>query len=202
MVLGFERQFSGSIRAGDKRHTIRAERADGKRPQTGELLSGYIGLRRPAPEFIFRAPCLRTEDLALEKRNARWRIVVAGAALDVGEESTLARADGFRGGFAEMLEFWRAKHGLGTPRLPRFQGWITHWNFESAEFSEPRYWRCRSRECGQATDWSPSRAADYRAGALECWRCGDQLRPRTAPYRNTTELVAAERRAGLVGGAR
>ena len=157
MILNFQRRFVPMILDLSKGHTIRGERKDGKRPQPGEMLHLYTGLRQRGAEFILRAPCLRTEDFELfrdprdEVRTKTGTLIygpvkvrVAGVLLDASEQDSLAWADGFRyhdswkagepapsdltpGCFNLMMQFWS-----GRP-LP-FRGWITYWDTSKAKF--------------------------------------------------------------------
>jgi hypothetical protein len=154
-LLGLQPRFVPLVKDGSKTHTIRGERKDGKRPQPGDMITIYCGLRTRACAFVLRAPCLRTEDVEIippgpdfhcpECGNGMWhshqkhsRLMIAGVELNAPEADLLAWTDGFRcnsdasnpyfavGSFALMMQFWDG-------RLP-FSGWITHWDYSRAEF--------------------------------------------------------------------
>ena len=150
MILNFQRRFVPMILDLSKGHTIRGERKDGKRPQPGEMLHLYTGLRQPGSEFLLRAPCLRTEDLEIRTDESPTRnggviysppfIVIAGNRLTEDEADVLAWHDGFRwsdfqgkitaqtgGCFKLMMQFWDG-------RLLPFRGWITYWDTSKAKF--------------------------------------------------------------------
>ncbi len=133
MLLNFKKQFQPLILDGSKTHSIRGERKDQKRPEPGETLHLYTGLRQRGAEFILRAPCLRTESVNISRRGYLEYISIARIELSFGEADTLAWRDGFRphgklvrGSFEEMMKFWKG-------RLP-FRGWITYWDYSKADF--------------------------------------------------------------------
>lgn len=157
-LLGLQPRFVPFVKDGSKAHTIRGERKDGKRPQPGDMITIYTGLRTKACEFVLRAPCLRTEDVLITENHTTcegevWMpkaIWVAGEQLNHVDADALAWRDGFRhpenpdlrrGCFEIMTRFWDG-------RLP-FQGWITYWDFRRAEFErvpvKPRSVRAASR---------------------------------------------------------
>lgn len=147
MVLNFQRRFVEFIRDGTKAHTIRGERKDGRRPEPGDMLHLWTGLRQPGAEFVLRAPCLRTEDLSLTMHDRcesdgigyEPMLTIAGEKLNHVDADLLAWTDGFRhpldpggnphlsvGCFAMMMSYWEGQ-------LP-FRGWITYWDYSKAEF--------------------------------------------------------------------
>ena len=136
MILGFSKQFVPYVLDGTKRHTIRGERKDGKRPQPGEMLHLWTGLRQKGAAFVLRAPCLRTEEVEIWLAPPLYHVEIAGNILDAAEMDALAWRDGFRfddqmgdksaGCFGLMMRFWDG-------RLP-FRGWITHWDYTKADF--------------------------------------------------------------------
>ena len=123
-LYNFKKQFEAPILAGAKRHTIRAERAHSDRP--GDVMHLYTGLRQRGARLLFRAPCVRVEDVSIEggwdgvSGDFLGEVRVNGIRLDRDELEQLAKCDGF-GSHAEMMEFWRG-------RLP-FTGKIFHWDF-------------------------------------------------------------------------
>jgi hypothetical protein len=124
MILNFQPQFVPYVVEGSKTHTIRAVRKDGRAPRVGETCHCYTGLRRKGPRLLGRWACVKVETIEICKA-AGWngpRVFIEGLILDRDELQALAVRDGFRkGGFAEMMEFWRG-------RLP-FKGFIIHWRF-------------------------------------------------------------------------
>lgn len=155
-LLGLQSRFVPFVKDGSKAHTIRGERKDGMRPQPGDMITIYTGLRTKACEFVLRAPCIRTEDVEINSCEAStfelsesyrkidvWlqpNVWVAGERLSMSECDALAWRDGFRfdaenrderlpkeaACFSLMMDFWDG-------RLP-FHGWITHWDYSKAEF--------------------------------------------------------------------
>jgi hypothetical protein len=115
-LYNFEKRFVPFIKRGDKTHTIRAER---KYPDVpGDLCHLYQGLRTKKAKLIFRAPCVKVQEIEIAAMN---RVVVDGVELAQDEREQLARRDGFKS-WLDMMEFW-----LG--RLP-FRGQIVHWVYE------------------------------------------------------------------------
>lgn len=116
-LYNFQKRFAPKILSGEKRHTIRADRKDGRLPKPGELLHLYTGLRQKGTQFLMRARCTKVEQINIEVDGS---IAIENVFLSVDEEEALARADGFRD-FLEMSEFWDG-------RRP-FSGHIIHWHF-------------------------------------------------------------------------
>lgn len=125
-LLNFQKRFVPHIEDGTKRHTIRATR---KTPfKVGEMLHLYTGLRQKGAQLLFRAPCVKVEEIAIRhdtKAPSIIHVFIDGERLDECEKRVLAERDGFRAGpdsFEEMMRFWEG-------RLP-FRGQIVHWDYD------------------------------------------------------------------------
>ncbi|MDR3798000.1 MAG: ASCH domain-containing protein [Terracidiphilus sp.] len=116
-LYNFQKRFAPPILSGEKRHTIRADRKDGRLPKPGELLHLYTGLRQKGAQLLMRVRCTRVEEITIY---SNCRIAIAGVVLDLAEQELLARRDGFLG-FPDMMVFWNG-------RRP-FHGHIIHWHF-------------------------------------------------------------------------
>ncbi len=113
----FKDRFVPFIKAGTKKHTIRAKRKK-HRDKPGDICHLYHGLRTKRAKLIMRAPCVRVEDIVITPGGM---VRVAGQWLADDEREALARKDGFPD-FASMIQFWRTPKN----RLP-FHGDIIHW---------------------------------------------------------------------------
>ena len=145
-LYNFKVRFAAPIRAGKKRHTIRAPRANGREDEPGDMMYLYTGLRTRAAERIVPDPvnCIKVESIVIRPQGAgtfqiwvgpfldsvrnngmRQQVAIhypeqAGLELlDASECELLAHFDGFSS-FTEMLSFWEGK-------LP-FYGHIFHWH--------------------------------------------------------------------------
>ena len=128
-LYNFKKQFAPFILEGSKTHTIRAMRAHPEKP--GNMLHLYTGLRQKGATLLFRAPCVKVEEIEIEEIAEILQVPVHvvrvdGESLDRGECEALARRDGFRD-FTEMMKFWDG-------RLP-FKGHIIHWNYSARQLS-------------------------------------------------------------------
>ncbi|HLZ92945.1 MAG TPA: hypothetical protein VKQ28_14625 [Candidatus Acidoferrum sp.] len=112
-------RFVPMIRDGRKRFTIRARRKVEDRP--GDIMHLYTGLRTRGAMLIFRAPCVKVEDIEVSMIGTAFVVRVNDVVLGANEEELLARSDGFDD-FAEMIDWW-------APNIP-FEGKINHWDFE------------------------------------------------------------------------
>jgi len=115
-LYNFQPRFVPFIRAGTKKHTIRATRSVCDKP--GDTMHLYTGLRQKGATLIARVPCVKVENILIT--TGGW-VRIDGLYLADDEREALARRDGFES-FAAMLEFWREPKN----RLP-FRGKIFHW---------------------------------------------------------------------------
>jgi hypothetical protein len=131
-MLGFKRQFEAKILAGEKTHTIRGERRDGKIPRIGERLDCYGDVRQKTMHLLGRWPCIRVEriQIALVDDNRFAKVIqirLAGAVLDEVEADLFARRDGFSDIY-EMASFWNKTHKLRLGETA-WCGLVIHWDF-------------------------------------------------------------------------
>lgn len=125
-AYSFKRQFVDPIRAGTKKHTIRADRKDGRVPKPGEPLALYCGMRTKGCFKILaeNPPCTMVQRVHISTYRAvsgSWggnMVFVDGVQLAPDECEQLARSDGFPD-FSTMMACWDG-------RLP-FTGNIIHW---------------------------------------------------------------------------
>ena len=120
-LLGFQDRFVDKVRAGEKRHTIRAMRA--RVIRAGEMLHLYEKPRQKGMRLIFRAPCSRIQRITIGGAYFELPALVCvdGTPLDKSECEQLARRDVFAD-YTEFVAFW-------SDRRP-FEGMIIHWNYD------------------------------------------------------------------------
>jgi hypothetical protein len=116
-LYNFHKRFVPKIESGEKTHTIRADRKDGRVPKRGEILHLYTGLRQKGARLLMRARCTRVERIVI---TSNAQILINGTRLDPSECDLLARRDGFKD-YLDMMVFW-------NNRRP-FSGNIIHWQF-------------------------------------------------------------------------
>jgi hypothetical protein len=114
-IYNFKPQFVSFILDGSKRHTIRASRKYMDKP--GDMCHLYTGLRQKGAKLLFRAPCLKVEEIFIDSRELTAGSTfidmrVNGIPLSWDEKNELAWRDGFRG-----ID--------GDPRVPR-SPWLTN----------------------------------------------------------------------------
>jgi len=94
VAFNFQKQFVPMIQSGQKRHTIRIDRADGRpHAKKGDMLQLYTGMRTSACEKIIEedVKCDRYEPVFITESN----FFLNGAQLSMQEIDWLARNDGF-----------------------------------------------------------------------------------------------------------
>ena len=101
-LLNFKKEFAPRVESGEKRQTIRHNRKDGKRPQPGDTVKAYTGLRTRSARLLRAAPVV--ELLSVRMHLDDHVIVVGGRKLDVDEAEEFAKADGFA--CRVDMEFW------------------------------------------------------------------------------------------------
>jgi hypothetical protein len=117
------RRFEPMIVSGRKRHTIRKHRPD---IQPGKRLDLYVDPRQHTMRLIFRTPCIRKEEILIDrfglKRGfGRVIIKVSDVELSDSEMNRLAWHDGFEH-IEDFMLFWRDDYP--------FDGEIIHWDYE------------------------------------------------------------------------
>mgnify|MGYP001005788972 FL=1 len=120
LMLNFKKRFAPAVEAGEKRQTIRAHRKDGKRPQPGDHLRLYTGLRTKECRKLMDAICTDVSSVHIFDDVSDISIVIAGRRLTRDEGRELANADGFNTR-AEFLGFFSETHGLP------FDGLMIEW---------------------------------------------------------------------------
>lgn len=122
-LYNFQPRFIPMIKAGTKRHTIRANRVHCDKP--GNTLYLYTGLRTKAARRIGISTCVKVETISIFnmrtwcKNSDQCAVEIDCLFLDQSEKDELAQRDGFQD-FADMFSFWNG-------RLP-FEGQIIHWD--------------------------------------------------------------------------
>lgn len=126
-AFNFKYRFARKVETGDKLHTIRARRKDGKRPMVGQAMHAYEGMRTKKCRPLVLSTISNVEWIRIEA-DGRIRLGVPGdpavRTLTVDEAHALAIADGFTSA-TELYEFFKAEHGLP------FEGDLIHWRFPS-----------------------------------------------------------------------
>jgi hypothetical protein len=135
MLIGFKQRFAPFVEDGSKTHTIRAIRADGKTPKTGEVLHCYVNPRQKSMRLLGRFPCVRVQDIEINwlAKNTGMTLIIAIDGIDLHpyEAAAMAYNDGFRTRGAsdalnEMHDYWHKLHGHEA--FP-FRGKLIHWKF-------------------------------------------------------------------------
>lgn len=125
-VFNFKDRFADLVATGEKRQTIRARRADGRVPTSGDRVRAYSGLRRPNPRLLYDAPVVECFSVQMYLKRAyrfgpdtRW--VVANGTLLTGQAmENFARLDGFSSR-EDMLDWFSEAHD------EHFKGWCVRW---------------------------------------------------------------------------
>lgn len=101
-----------------KTGTIRAHRKRHARP--GEMVQLYCGMRtRSCYRIIDDVLCQRVNEIIFDLRTSTRPFLISNGVRIEDREARhrFARADGFHGGFEQMVEFWLNSHGPS-----RFEG--------------------------------------------------------------------------------
>jgi hypothetical protein len=126
-AYNFQHRFAVKVGSGAKRHTIRAPRKDGKRPQVGQPFRAYTGMRTKNCEPILFTHISRVQAVNIAEDGA---VYVDGQRLKVEDADKLAVADGFTS-VTEFFEFFRDTYGLP------FAGDLIHWEFTTGRAPLP-----------------------------------------------------------------
>lgn len=113
----------GTILAGMKRQTIRADRRRHARP--GEVVQLYHGMRTKQCELIGRVRCVDVKmiEIHFAKRHRRDWIRLGGTKIDrPGSLHSFAQHDGFQC-WPDLRSFWKENH----PQVDVFKGVIIFW---------------------------------------------------------------------------
>lgn len=115
-VLNFKKQFAANVESGAKRQTIRARRADGRDPKTGDILHLYTGMRTKYCRKLGQVVCESSVPILIDQHD----IVLAGNNLDYSASLELAQADGF----ADVTAF---KEFFLSDGKEQFEGRVIRW---------------------------------------------------------------------------
>lgn len=121
VAYNFQRRFVAPIRAGTKRHTIRAERAGRSRhARPGELMQLYFGLRTRHVQRIAEPRCESVRSVRIDL--GLYFAEVDGLAFCDDDFDAFEMSDGFTDG-DDMVAFWRREH----PGVEVFSGLLIRW---------------------------------------------------------------------------
>ncbi len=90
-LLGYQKRFAGQVESGEKRHTIRAKRKDGKDPKPGDRLYQYVGLQTKGCRKLREDICTASIPILID----RSEVILGGELLSYSAALELAYADGF-----------------------------------------------------------------------------------------------------------
>lgn len=119
-AFGFRPQFAAHIRAGSKRHTIRAAIPRGY--QVGHWSPLYTGLRTRNVELIGSGLMADPWEVRLDFDERRVESARGTAWTTAEETDAFATSDGFAA-WAAMEAFWAKQH----PGVRQFTGWLLPW---------------------------------------------------------------------------
>jgi hypothetical protein len=135
-ALNFKIEFEPAIMADLKRHTIRAERKDGRRPKPGEVLSLYVGMRTRQCRLLKRRRCAKVQDIRIfDTGEGCLFIAIEGVFLSESEKQQLARSDGFKD-LDAMFSFWLKTHSDPLGQID-FNGAMIHWESDAEHRRKP-----------------------------------------------------------------
>lgn len=121
-LLNFQKQFAPKVESGEKNHTIRARRKDGRDPRKGQTLFHYTGLRTKASRKLGESICTRSVPIHIDPDY----VVVAGIVLSDYQEETLATSDGFDT-VSDFREFFLKNHPKKGTGEEQFDGYLIQW---------------------------------------------------------------------------
>lgn len=119
-IFNFKKQFAPAVESGTKWQTVRANRADGKRPAPGDIVKLYTGLRTTANRLLRQATCIRCRAVRIDSTDRL--LIVDGQRLDHVEALAFALADGF----TTLDAFFSFFHDT-YPARP-FEGFCVEWD--------------------------------------------------------------------------
>lgn len=117
--FNFRPQFAAAVERGDKRQTVRKNRADHKVPQPGDWAMLYTGLRTRNTRLLNEGPVARCRRVRIDPRERT--LVIDGELQDLEQTTAFAKADGFDTRLA-MFRFFEEAHGGMT-----FDGFCVEW---------------------------------------------------------------------------
>ncbi len=117
-ALNFQKRFAAAVESGEKRQTIRAERADGRLPaKPGHIIALYTGMRTKACRKLAEVECIEVVTFRIDRVDGEAEVRVRSDSADAEAQ---ARADGFESADA-MLAWFEETHGLP------FRGLLIRW---------------------------------------------------------------------------
>lgn len=119
-LLNFKRQFAPAVLEGTKRQTIRKNRADGKRPQPGDIAACYTGLRTRGTQHLRDGEVIRCRGVRIDC-TGNGDLVIDGEHVTGHDRVAFAQADGFSD-WPAMLDFFRTQY-----MEPTFEGFCVEW---------------------------------------------------------------------------
>lgn len=111
-LFNFQRQFAARVEQGEKRQTIRGRRADGRRPQPGDQVKLYTGLRTRHARLLCQAAVVRCRAVRIDfaANDGNGEMVIDGELLQLEHRQTFAAADGFDC-WQAMLAWFKDQYG-------------------------------------------------------------------------------------------
>ena len=119
-ALNFKARFADAVGRGEKRQTIRAQRADGRRFKLGERLQLFTGMRTQSCRRLGEGIVTAVLPVEIAFRREGLRFALGTVAQTDAQIKAIALADGFEDADA-MLDFLIGEHGLP------FRGWLIRW---------------------------------------------------------------------------
>ncbi len=112
-VVTFQPRFHEPVRLGTKPHTIRAERKRPIKPGDKLSLRGWSGSPYRSPQFVLReTECVSVTPIQIFPFEIHLFTATHWQPLGRSVCDDMAKADGFPGGFPEMLDWFENVHGL------------------------------------------------------------------------------------------
>jgi hypothetical protein len=111
-VLNFHSEFAPLVESGQKPHTIRARRVDGRDPLPGDMLHLYSRKCRGRARLLRREPCIYSVEVTIQQSAGNvHHVLLGGRLIDQDAVEALARVDGFSDGSA-FVRFFDKTYGL------------------------------------------------------------------------------------------
>jgi len=118
--FNFKRQFVEAIVGGTKCQTIRANRADGKRPKPGDIAALYTGLRTRNTQHLRDGEVTRCRAVRIDC-SMGGDLFIDGQHITGPDRTAFAQADGFSD-WPAMLAFFKDQYAVAT-----FDGFCVEW---------------------------------------------------------------------------
>lgn len=105
--ISFNKRFVDLVESGAKHQTIRANRKDGRRPEPGDFIHCYFGLRTKHTRKLRGAIIRAVHDVRIDV--SLRDVWVNGKRVLARDCTAFARADGFDS-YHEMMTWWQSTH--------------------------------------------------------------------------------------------